>query len=198
MKKISTVSTLLLALLVAAGSVYAWPGGHGDRQYGNCDRRGAGMNYEQHEKRMDNRLERMAVILDLSDEQKAQMKDLHEKNWQNRQTMRAQIQANRDELREYKFGKEFNEAEFRAKAQKLADLKTEMMVQRAKHKQDMFAQLTPEQQVKAEKLWDIRGQGFQGRGHGKDGAGFGQRGCNQDCDGQGPRCGKGYGYRNNS
>lgn len=197
MKKISTISTLLLVLLMSAGTVFAWPGGHGDKQHGNCDRRGEGMSYEQHEDRMENRLERMAVILDLSDKQKKQMKDLHEKNWKNHQTMRTQMQTSRDELRDYKFGKDFNESEFRAKAQKLADLKTEMMVQRAQHKQNIYALLTPDQQVKAEKLWDMHGEGFQGRGYDRDGKG-GHRGCNQDCNGQGQRCGKGYGYRDNS
>lgn len=194
MKKFTTTSVLLIAVLFAGTSAFAWPGYSGGKRHGDCDRRGEGMSYEQHEERMENRLERMAVILDLSEKQKDQLEDLHEKHWQDRQTMRAEMQASRDELREYKRGNDFDEKEFRAKAQKHADLKTEMMVQKAKHKQDILAILTPEQQEKAGKLRDMRGEGFQGRGCQKDGKGYGQRGCDQDCDGYGKRGGKGKGY----
>ena len=195
MKKLTTTSVFLIAVLFAGTSAFAWPGHSGGKRHGDCDRRGGeGMNYEQHEERMENRLERMAVILDLSEKQQDQLEELHEKHWQDRQAMRAEMQASRDELHEYKLGKDFDEQEFRTKAQKHADLKTEMMVQKAKHKQETMAVLSPEQQEKAEKLRAMRGEGFGGRGCNKDGKGYGQRGCDQDCDGHGKRGGKGKGY----
>ncbi|MCW8860487.1 MAG: Spy/CpxP family protein refolding chaperone [Deltaproteobacteria bacterium] len=197
MKKITTISALLIALLFSAGSLFAWSGHHGGKNHGECDRRGEGMTYEQHEERMENRLERMAVILDLTEKQKEQLEDLHEKNWQDHQAMRAQMQESRNELHEYKFGKEFNEAEFRAKAQKHANLKTEMMVQRAQHKQDVYAVLTPDQQVKAEKLGGMLGKGFEGK-RGCDRDGCGKRGENRECDGHGRHGGKGSGQRYNN
>lgn len=198
MKKLTTASALLITVLFVATSAFAWPGHSGGKRYADCDRGGKGMNYEQHEERMENRLDRMAVILDLSEKQKDQIEDLHEKHWQERQAMRTEMQASRDELREDKFDRDFNEKEFRAKAEKHAQLKTEMMVQKAKHKQDIMAVLTPEQQEKAAKLWDMRGEGSEGRGCHKKGQGYGQRGCDNDCDGSGQRGGKGYGQRYNN
>jgi len=145
---------------------------------------GQGMNYEQHQARMTSRLAKMAVILDLTKEQQSKIENLVEKQWQERQSMRAEMQASRGDLRAYRQGTQFNESDFRAKAQKQADLKTEMMVQRAKTRQQLFAVLTPEQQQKAEKLWAMDGGGF-----------FGPQYGNRNCAGQGMRAGKGYGQR---
>ena len=187
MKKSTIIPTLLIAILLSSGAAFAWSGGHGKKDCDNsCDRKGQGMNYEQHEDRMDNRLEKMAIILDLTEKQKEQLEDLHEKNWQDRQAMHAEMQASRENLREYKQGKKFNESEFRAIAQKHADLKTEMMVQRATAKQKLFAVLTPEQQQKAEQLKDMRGEGFHGK-----------RGGDRDCEDRGTRCSKKSGQRCN-
>lgn len=185
MKKTTIIPALLIGVLLSSGTVFAWSGGHGKRNCDNsCDRKGQGMTYEQHEERMENHLEKMVVILDLTDQQKDQLENLFEKKWQDRQSMRTEMQASRESLREYKQGKEFNESEFRAIAQKHADLKTEMMVQRAKTKQQLFAVLTPEQQQKAEQLRDMHGEGFHGK-----------RGGDRDCDRHGKRGGKGYGQR---
>ncbi len=184
MKKSILIPTLLIGLLMTGTTAFAWPGGNGNRNCDDsCDRRGQGMNYEQHQERMGNRLGKMAVILDLSDQQKEQLDKLFEKQWQDRQSMRAELQASRDEIREYKFGKDFNEADFRAKAQKQAELKTEMMVSQVKMKQQMYAVLTPEQQQKAEKLWDMRSEGF-----------FGKRDGHRQCDGHGKHGAKGNSF----
>lgn len=190
MKKSTIIPALLIGVLLSSGTAFAWPGGNSKKNCNDsCDRKGQGMTSEQHEDRMENRLEKMAVILDLTEKQKEQLEDLHEKNWQDRQVMRAEMKASRESLREYKQGKEFNESEFRAIAQKHADLKTEMMVQRAQSKQQIFAVLTPEQQQKAEQLKDMHGDDFRGkRGGDRD----------RDCDGHGKRGGKGSGQRYNN
>jgi protein CpxP len=188
MKKTAIIPVLLVTLLLSAGTSFAWPGGHGKSNCNDsCDRKGQGMTAEQHEERMENRLEKMAVILDLTEQQQKKIEALTEKQWQDRQSMRAEMQASREDLRAYKQGKEFNETEFRAKAQKHADLKIEMMVQKAKTKQQFFAVLTPEQQQKAEKLRDMHGDGFFGKQH-----------ENRDCDGKNKRGGKGHGQRWNN
>ncbi|MDX2494607.1 MAG: Spy/CpxP family protein refolding chaperone [Desulfuromusa sp.] len=197
MKKTTIISTLLIAILLSGGATFAWSSGHGKKNCGDsCDRKGQGMSYEQHEERMETHLGKMAVILDLTDQQKGQIKDLLEKKWQDHQSMRAEMQTSRESLREYKQGKEFNESEFRTIAQKQADLKTEMMVQRAKTKQQLFAVLTPEQQQKAEKLRTMHGESFFGKhGGDRDGDGYGKRSGNRDCDGHGKRGGKGSGQK---
>ena len=196
MKKTTIIPALLIGILLSSGTVFAWSGGHGEKNCDNsCDRKGEGMTYEQHEERMEKHLEKMAVILDLTDQQKDQLENLFEKKWQDRQSMRAEVQTSREGLREYKQGKEFNESEFRAIAQKHADLKTEMMVQRAKTKQQIFAVLTPEQQQKAEQLRDMHGEGFSGKQHGKN---YGKRGGDRNYDGHSKRDGKGSGQRCNN
>lgn len=183
MKKTTIIPAILISILLSSGTAFAWPGGQGKKNCNNsCDRQGEGMTYEQHEERLENQLEKMAVILDLTEQQKEQLEDLHEKNWQDRQSMRAEMQTSRDGLREYKQGRDFNESEFLAIAQKHADLKTEMMVQRAKNRQQIFAVLTPEQQQKAEQLRDIHGGGF-----------YGQRDGYRDCDGFRKYDGRGQG-----
>ncbi len=189
MKKTIIIPLALTGLLLSSGAAFAWSGHHGK---GNCEnspmRNGQGMSQEQHQQRMSNHLEKMAVVLDLTDSQKTQIEKLMNEKWENRQAMRTQLQENRKELRESKQGTTFNEAEFRAKAQKQADLKTEMMVQHAKTKQQLFAVLTPEQQQKAEKLQGMRGEGFfSGQNGNCNGAGNGKH------NGQGKHQRKGSG-----
>ena len=190
MKKTLLIPSLVIALLLSSSLAFAWPGGSGSGQgkgynKGACGQRGQGMTYEQHQERMANRLDRMAIILDLTDQQKTQLTELADKQWQNHQAMRTEMQADRDAIREYKFGKDFNEAEFRSMVQKHNEAKTNMMVEKAKLRQQMFAALTPEQQAKAEKLWDTRGGGMFGGGM----HGGGMMGAYRDCDGSGPRGG---------
>ncbi len=182
MKIKTAMPVILIVLIFSATSAFAW--GHNGKR-SNCDGRGNGMNYEQFEDRMENRLERMTVILDLTDDQKKQMEDLAENHWKERQELRKKMQASRDEMREYRSDKTFNVDEFRAKARQQADLKADMMAQRVQHRNAKLSILTPEQREKAEKLWDMRGDH-----HGK-------RGFSPDCDRE---CGKraGSGCRNNS
>jgi len=193
MKKATIIPVLLISLLLVGGTAFAWPGGHGKKNCDNsCNRTGQGMTQEQHEERMENRLEKMAVILDLTDQQKEKIENLFAQKMENHQGMRAEMQASREDLRAYKQGKEFNESEFRAKAQKHADLKTEMMVQHAKTKQEVLAVLTPEQQQKAEKLRSMHGEGFFGKRDGN------RNGGERNCGGHGKRGGKGSGPHYNN
>ena len=200
MKKATIIPVLLVTLLLSTGTSFAWPGGQGQKNCdSSCNRQGQGMSSEQHEDRMENRLEKMAIILDLTEQQQKKIESLKEQQWQDRQAMRVEMQASREDLRSDKQGKEFNESEFRAKAQKHADLKVEMMVQKAKAKQQLFAILTPEQQQKAEKLRAMHGDGFFGKHHGdRKGEGCDKRKMNRDCDGQNRHGGKGCGQQSNS
>ncbi len=172
MKKTVSSISILLAILFFSGTVFAWPGGHGKKDCGDsCDRKGGKISQEQRQDHMENRLEKMAIILDFSDQQKDQLESLFEQKNQQRQEMRAKMQESRNDLREYKQKGEFNESEFRKLAEKSSNLKTEMMVQRASLHQQVLDVLTPEQQAKAEKLKGAHGEGF-----------FGKRGGPKDCD----------------
>lgn len=187
MKKTTIIPLILVVLLLSGGAAFARPGHHGQ---GNCDnfskRNGQGMSQEQHQERMNKHLEKMAVVLDLTDSQKKQIKTLMNEKWQNHQVLRTKMEASRKTLHQYKQGSEFNESEFRAIAQKHADLKTEMMFQQAKNRQQIFAVLTPEQQQKAEKLRGMRGESF-----------FGKQNGSCDGNGQGMHKRKGSGQYNN-
>lgn len=192
MKKTTLITPLLIGLLLSTGIAIASPGGQGGRHWtDSCNRNGQGMTDVQHAERMEQRLEKMAVILDLTEQQQEQLKNVFAKNWQDHQAMRAELQASRNALREDQQAATFNEADFRAKAQKHADLTTEMMVQRARTKQQVFAILTPEQQQKAEELRGLRGEGF-----------FGPHDGNRECDGRrdgNRKCAaKGFGQRWNN
>jgi Spy/CpxP family protein refolding chaperone len=172
MKNKTAISTLLIVLIFSATSAFAWQG-HGNKG-GNCDRRGEGMSYEQHEERMENRLGKMAVILDLTKEQQEKIEGLSENNWKERQELRSKMQANRDALRAYRSSNDVDVDEFRAKARQQADLKADMMAQKVEHRAAIFAIMTPEQQKKAEQLWEMRGNKHGQRG-------FGQKNCDRDC-----------------
>lgn len=190
MKLKSVLAMATVTLLLVSGTAFAWPG-KGQRQQDNCGNRGQGMSYEQHEQRMENRLEKMAVILDLSEDQQTKMKDLAESNWEKRQELRAKMQTSRDDLRSYRGKEDFDIDEYRAKVQENANLKVDMAAQRVEHRKAVMALLTPEQQEKAGQLWDM-----QKENRGKKG--FGKGNCDRSCDQPMKRCGKrqGQGYRN--
>ena len=171
MKKIAIPLTILVALLVTSSFSFASPGG---QRNGKCDghgHRSQAMTYEQHKEQMENRLERMGVVLDLTTGQKDQLKNIFDQQWTDRQALRAEMQANRDALQAAKQSDNFNEQEFRAQARKHADLKTDMMVERNKVHQQVLAILTPEQQKKMEQMRNMMGQNrghHKGMGHGKN------------------------------
>ena len=121
------------------------------------------MNSEQHGERMDRHMEMMVTVLDLSAEQKGKLEALMTEQRQDKQQLREKIRASRDALREVEAAETFNEADFLAKAIKQAEVKTEMMAERAEMKQQIYALLTPEQQEKADKLSEMRGHRGKGR-----------------------------------
>jgi len=185
MKRTITISVLSIAMLLSSGVVFAWPGSgyqiNGRNFRGHSEH---GMNQEQHQEQMETRLKRMGIILGLTEQQKNKLQSLSEKQWEKRQALRVEMQANQKDFRNYRQSKEFNPDEFRIKVQKFADLKAEMIVQRATAREQIFAILTPEQQQKAEDLRELRGKGFRNATR--------QLG---DCDGQWARKQKGHGKR---
>ncbi len=175
MKKRTLLPAMVIATLLTASMALASPGFGG--QFGpgcdgGCNGRGQGpMSYEQHEERSAHRLEMMAAVLDLTADQQAQIKNLLDQQWQNRQADRDEMQAAREAMQAARLATPFDEADFRAKAAKQAELRTERMVERAKLQQQINAILTPEQQAKAETLGGMMGGFGKGRGMGMGGGG---------------------------
>ncbi len=166
MKKRVLIPTLLVGTLLTSGLALAGPFGFG----GRCDGHGRGaVSYEEHEERMEHRLEMMSALLDLSESQQAQIEALLQKQWAANQQQREEWQAERDALREQLLAKDFDEAKFRAAALKKAEQKVDRMVEHAKLKREIYQLLSPEQQEKADKLLALRGPGKR---HGGRGFGF--------------------------
>lgn len=176
MKKVMIPLTVLVTLMLTSSFALAGAGQRAGNHNGK-GHRGQTVTYEQHKIQIDNRLEKMGVILDLTNPQKEQLRNLFDQQWKERQTMRTEMQSHRDAMHSARWDKNFNEKEFRTQAQKHADLKTDMMVDRAKRQQQVLAILTPEQQKKMEQLRGLEmgpGGKHGGRGHGMN-SGFGQR-----------------------
>ena len=168
MKTKIIVPTILIALLVTSSSVFAWGGGKNCS--GNCPAQGmrgqgpAAVTLEQHQAMTKQRIERMTYMLNLTANQQTKLTTLFDQQFEQRQTLRTKMQASRDMLAALRTAPEFDEKAFRAEAQKQADMKTEMMVQRATMQQKINAVLTPEQQEKARTLMPAGAQKFAGKG----------------------------------
>lgn len=120
-------------------------------------------------------LNMLAVALDFSDEQKAQVKAMASANRDKMQTMRQQQRQGQQQLRQMMDSENFDEQAFRLAAGKVAATKVDMMVMRAQHRQAVFAVMTPEQREKAKNLKQAMGPKRCGKKGGKKGGKGGQR-----------------------
>jgi len=154
MKKRIIISTVLIGSLMTGGLAMAKSYGPG---YNNSNSKGQKMmTEEQHQQRLENRLERMTIILDLDKSQQKQIKELSDQHWQEREPVREEMREGRDERHSAMRNGEINEAAIRANLAKRAGFKADRIVEREQIKKELFAILTPEQQAKAEKLWETR------------------------------------------
>ena len=90
--------------------------------------------------------------LDLTENQKAQMKSIREASKATTAPLREAMKANRQKLTEATANGAFDEAQVTAIANEGAAIKAQMTVQREKVKSQMFAGLTAEQKVKAAEM----------------------------------------------
>ena len=88
--------------------------------------------------------------LDLTDAQKAQLKQIRESNHQSLLPLMKEIRAKRQEIHQANQGGEFNEALVTRKLAELAPLEAKLMGERARLHQEMLSVLTPEQKAKLE------------------------------------------------
>lgn len=85
--------------------------------------------------------------LNLTDDQKAKMKQIRESFAQTNKPLMDQLRAKRQELRQASQGGTFNEALATQKLTEIAPLEAKMMGEQAKLHQDMLSVLTPEQKA---------------------------------------------------
>jgi periplasmic protein CpxP/Spy len=88
--------------------------------------------------------------LDLTDAQKAQMKQIRESHSQSVRPIMEQIRAKRQEIRQASEGGSFNEALVSQKLAEIAPLEAKLMGEQFRIHQEMLSVLTPEQKTKLE------------------------------------------------
>ena len=88
--------------------------------------------------------------LNLTEDQKAKMKQIRESFAESNKSLREQLRAKRQELRQASEGGTFNEALATQKLTEIAPLKAKLMAERAKQHQEMLSVLTAEQKAQLE------------------------------------------------
>ena len=149
---------LLLAALVtgaaAAGIAYAKPGGEHCRHEGP----GMAMGHGRQGMDMETRIERMADALDLSKEQRDQMRGIVDKARPAGRELRDRLHENRKQLRALMQQDKPVEADIRRLADSQGKAVADMIVLRSKVQADIRAILTPEQRQKMqERMGQHRG-----------------------------------------
>jgi len=157
MKKI--IVAILAVAVVSIGAIFALAqttdrgtdkagGKRGGHHRGGQMHRGGGMMFRG---------------LDLTEDQKAQMKSIREASKTATAPLREAMKANHQKLTEATANGAFDEAQVTAIANEGAAIKAQMTVQREKVKSQMFAILTAEQKAKAAEMKATMKQRFQER-----------------------------------
>lgn len=141
MKKI-TVAIIAIAVL-ALGAIFvsaqkAKGDGHGKRGFGKGGHhRGGGM---------------MLRGLDLTDDQKNQVKGIMEASKAKVQPLRESMKATRQKLRDLSASGKFDEGQVQALATEQGNISAQLTVERERSKSQIFQILTPEQREKAAQM----------------------------------------------
>jgi Spy/CpxP family protein refolding chaperone len=162
LKTTAYISIALAALLVLPAIALAGPGkwGHGHR--GPHGDPGPG-----------EMLRMLAAHLELSEEQRAQVRALAEEHRESTRALRDRIRDARRSLHETIQADDYSEDAIRAAAAVLAAAEADMAVARASHRKDFEALLTPEQKEELQRIKDEHGPGMKGKGKGAGPHGFG-------------------------
>jgi protein CpxP len=96
--------------------------------------------------------------IELTDAQKASMKQLRQSFGERTKSLREQLRAKRQELRQAESGTTFNEAVAAQKLTEAAGLQARLMAEEFKLRQDSLALLTPEQKAQLEQRRQQREQ----------------------------------------
>jgi protein CpxP len=157
---VSIGSILAIAQTTDGGTDKKWGKRGGHHRGGKMHRGGGGMMFRR---------------LDLTEDQKAQMKSIREASKTATAPLREAMKANHQKLTEATANGAFDEAQVTTIANEGAAIKAQMTVQREKVKSQMFAILTDEQKAKAAEMKATMKQRFQERRN-KRGANKAERG----------------------
>lgn len=125
-------------------------GGHGKGWGDKQGRGGRGGGGERGERggRMGGRM--MFAGINLTDDQKAKLKQISQSFRERTQSLHQQLRAKRQELRQSNEGGTFNEALATQKLQESASLEAKLMGEQIRMRQEMLTVLTPEQKTQLE------------------------------------------------
>ncbi len=154
------LTATMLFILLAGGSALAFGGpfgGPGDGRHGCCDR---GDRPGPGEKR----LAKMAEVLELSDAQQTQIRDIYTQAREAAAPLREKMAASRKALHEAVDAKTFDEAKIRSLVAEKSAVQADLMIHRAQTRQQVYAILTPEQQQLYDKVQPLLKQ-RHGKGH---------------------------------
>ena len=152
MKKL-TVAFLSIAL-VAVGTIFVigqTAGSNsfeGKENFGNHGKRGFG----KRGKRGGKKMMRLFRQLDLTEDQKAQLKEIRMNSRETTKPLRQQMRELRKQASELGTDGVYDSAQIEAIAAQQADLSKQMFIEKQKVKAQMFAILTPEQKTKVAEL----------------------------------------------
>jgi len=159
----NTLLKLVLVVTLIAGSVSltamasAMPFGDGP----GCGRAGHYMGAGQHPGNRGPNLERLSEKLNLTDEQRAEIKAIMGGSRQQMGELRDKLQVNRDKLRDLVRQTEFDESVVRRIADEQGDMKAEMIVLRARQRSEMRAVLNDDQLARLDEM--RKGKHHRGR-----------------------------------
>lgn len=165
MKKLGRIQTIAVAGLSAlalttplalAQSNGQGQGAEGQRQGTHGKRHGKGGEFGG--RRGGHRGGGMFRGLDLTDEQKTRLQQLRQGFGERTRSLREQLRANRQELRQAESGTTFNEALATQKLTEAAGLQARMMAEEFRLRQESLAVLTPEQRTQLEQRRQQREQ----------------------------------------
>jgi protein CpxP len=148
---IASLAVLALAVPVAFAQSKAAEGqtqaSAGQHDKGHKGRGGRGWGKRHHRGGMRGM---MMKGINLTDEQKAQMKQIRQSFGERNQPLHQELSAKRQALRQASEGGNFNEALATQKLTEMAGLQAKLMGERFKLQQEMLAVLTPEQKTQLE------------------------------------------------
>jgi periplasmic protein CpxP/Spy len=139
---LSAVVLVIASLAVAQSVKTSRENGQGPRR----EWRGEGI------KRGFHRGDALFSRLNLTDDQKAKIKQIRESFAQSNKPLREQLRTKRQELRQASEGGTFNEALATQKLTEMAGLQAKLMGERFKLHQEMLSVLTPEQKAQLDQL----------------------------------------------
>lgn len=105
----------------------------------------------------------LAIALDFTDAQKAQVKKVVSGNREKKKALRQQMRDAQQQLHTMMESDHFDELAFRAQAEKAVAMRINMMVDRVKARHAIFAVMTAEQQEKAKKLKKVMAPKHRGK-----------------------------------